>query len=96
MLIGEVDRLLAKAMAPRRRRKYYEAVKRRFQRVADNAFQPLVLVATGSTDPTAADHNIAIVNYRGLTRSDRTLRVVQSHSWARSFSNGSTVATVPG
>ena len=32
----------------------------------------------GPTDPTAADYNVAIVNYRGLTRSDRALRVVQT------------------
>ena len=39
----------------------------------------------GPTDPTAADYNIAIVNYRGLTRSDRALRLVQTNSGAIIF-----------
>ena len=39
----------------------------------------------GPTDPTAAEYNIAIVNYRGLTRSDRALRVVQTNSGAIIF-----------
>ena len=39
----------------------------------------------GPTDPTAADYNVAIVNYRGLTRSDRALRVVQTNSGAIIF-----------
>jgi hypothetical protein len=34
----------------------------------------------GPTDPTAADYNVAIVNYRGLTRSDRALWLVQTNS----------------
>ena len=30
-------------------------------------------------DPTAAEYNVAIVNYRGLTRSDRAQRLVQTN-----------------
>src|SRR5215208_3413072 len=37
------------------------------------------------TDPTAAKHNVAIVNYRGLTWSDRALRLVQTNSGAIIF-----------
>ena len=39
----------------------------------------------GPTDPTATEHNVAIVNYRGLTRSDRALRLVQTNSGAIIF-----------
>ena len=39
----------------------------------------------GPTDPTAADYNVAIVNYRRLTRSDRALRLMQTNSGAIIF-----------
>ena len=44
-------------------------------------------------NPTAADNNVTIVNYRGLSRSDRALRLMQSNSGAIHSSNGVTVAT---
>jgi len=39
----------------------------------------------GAANPAAADYNVAIVDYRGLTRSDRALRLMQTNSGAIIF-----------